>query len=74
MRPSFFRLPSFTNRAKEDTDDVTVTQNPRVLQWGGSLQYNMPYLVRRSRQTTFVHMVLAGSDAGVQRLKAPSRA
>jgi hypothetical protein len=21
-----------------------VTQNPRFLQWGGSLQYSMPYL------------------------------
>jgi hypothetical protein len=27
-----------------DTGDVTVTQNPRFLQWGGSLQYSMPYL------------------------------
>jgi hypothetical protein len=27
-----------------DSDHVSVTQNPRFLQWGGSLQYSMPYL------------------------------
>lgn len=30
--------------ADPDTGEVAVTQNPRVLQWGGSLQYSMPYL------------------------------
>jgi len=33
-----------TTSVDPDTGDVTVTQNPRVLQWGGSLQYSMPYL------------------------------
>ena len=35
---------SSTTSTDPDTGDVTVTQNPRVLQWGGSLQYSMPYL------------------------------
>jgi hypothetical protein len=33
-----------TTSSDPDTGDITVTQNPRVLQWGGSLQYSMPYL------------------------------
>jgi len=35
---------SSTTSADPDTGGVTVTQNPRVLQWGGSLQYSLPYL------------------------------
>jgi hypothetical protein len=35
---------SSTTSIDPDTSDPTVTQNPRVLQWGGSLQYSMPYL------------------------------
>lgn len=35
---------SSTTDIDPDTGDVTVTQNPRFLQWGGSLQYSMPYL------------------------------
>lgn len=33
-----------TTSVDPDSGDVTVTQNPRVLQWGGSLQYSLPYL------------------------------
>jgi hypothetical protein len=35
---------SSTTGTDPDTGDVTVTQNPNVLQWGGTLQYSMPYL------------------------------
>ena len=35
---------SSTTATDPDTGDVTVTQNPGVLQWGGTLQYSMPYL------------------------------
>ena len=35
---------SSTTGTDPDTGDVTVTQNPKVLQWGGTLQYSMPYL------------------------------
>ena len=35
---------SSTTSMDPDSGDVTVTQNPRFLQWGGSLQYSMPYL------------------------------
>jgi hypothetical protein len=33
-----------TTNVDPDTGDVAIEQNPRVLQWGGSLQYSMPYL------------------------------
>jgi len=33
-----------TTNVDPDSGDVSVTQNPRFLQWGGSLQYSMPYL------------------------------
>jgi hypothetical protein len=33
-----------TTTIDPDTGDVATEQNPRVLQWGGSLQYSMPYL------------------------------
>jgi hypothetical protein len=33
-----------TTSADPDSGDVTATQNPRFLQWGGSVQYSMPYL------------------------------
>lgn len=33
-----------TTSVDPDSGDVTVTQNARFLQWGGSLQYSMPYL------------------------------
>jgi len=33
-----------TTSVDPDTGDVDIEQNPRVLQWGGSLQYSMPYL------------------------------
>jgi hypothetical protein len=35
---------SSTTSVDPDTGNVTVTQNPRFLQWGGSVQYSMPYL------------------------------
>ena len=35
---------SSTTSVDPDSGDITVTQNPRLLQWGGSLQYSMPYL------------------------------
>jgi hypothetical protein len=35
---------SSTTEVDPDSGDVSVTQNPRFLQWGGSLQYSMPYL------------------------------
>jgi hypothetical protein len=35
---------SSTTAVDPDSGDVTVAQNPRVLQWGGTLQYSMPYL------------------------------
>lgn len=35
---------SSTTSTDPDTGEVAVTQNPRVLQWGGTLQYSMPYL------------------------------
>jgi hypothetical protein len=35
---------SSTTEIDADSGDVSITQNPRVLQWGGSLQYSMPYL------------------------------
>lgn len=35
---------SSTTSVDPDTGDVSVTQNPSFLQWGGSLQYSMPYL------------------------------
>ena len=35
---------SSTTSVDPDSGDVTVTHNPRFLQWGGSLQYSMPYL------------------------------
>src|SRR3974390_2930185 len=35
---------SSTTSVDPDSGDVTVTQNPRFLQWGGTLQYSMPYL------------------------------
>ncbi|HZD88524.1 MAG TPA: hypothetical protein VE224_00350 [Pseudolabrys sp.] len=35
---------SSTSGIDPDSGAVTVTQNPRVLQWGGTLQYSMPYL------------------------------
>jgi hypothetical protein len=33
-----------TTNVDPDSGDVSVTQNPRFLQWGGSVQYSMPYL------------------------------
>jgi hypothetical protein len=33
-----------TTSVDPDTGGVAVTKNPSVLQWGGSLQYSMPYL------------------------------
>lgn len=33
-----------TTTVDPDTGDVEIERNPRVLQWGGSLQYSMPYL------------------------------
>jgi hypothetical protein len=41
-----YAVPGSASTASVDPDsgDVTVTQNPRVLQWGGSLQYSLPYL------------------------------
>jgi hypothetical protein len=35
---------SSTTSIDPDSGDVSVSQNPRFLQWGGSLQYSMPYL------------------------------
>jgi hypothetical protein len=35
---------SSTTAVDPDTGDVTVTQNPRVLLWGATLQYSLPYL------------------------------
>jgi hypothetical protein len=35
---------SSTATADPDTGDITVDHNPGVLQWGGTLQYSMPYL------------------------------
>jgi hypothetical protein len=41
-----YAIPGSASTVSVDPDsgDVTVTQNPGVLQWGGSLQYSMPYL------------------------------
>jgi hypothetical protein len=41
-----YAIPSnaSTTTVDPDTGDVEIEQNPRVLQWGGSLQYSMPYL------------------------------
>jgi hypothetical protein len=41
-----YALPSSRSTTDIDPDsgDVTVTQNPGVLQWGGSIQYSLPYL------------------------------
>jgi hypothetical protein len=35
---------SSTSTVDLDTGDVTVAHNPGILQWGGTLQYSMPYL------------------------------
>lgn len=35
---------SSTNAVDPDSGIATTTQNPGVLQWGGTLQYSMPYL------------------------------
>jgi hypothetical protein len=41
-----YAIPGSSSSTDVDPDsgDVTITQNPRVLQWGGTLQYSMPYL------------------------------